>query len=161
LTLDDAEAVFRHFSNGDVTAFMDIDPLTDVAQAQEIISFHVEDTGCRWGLFCRSSAQLLGTCGYHRWESQGDATAEIGFDLAPACWGQGLMREVLPPVFEFGFRRMGLARIEATVELANARCIKLLEGLGFGVESDLRDGLLVYFLTSADPSEHRGTEHDV
>ena len=151
LTAEDADAVYRHFADPEVTAFMDIEPVTRLEEAEEIIRFHVEDTGCRWGLFCRATKILVGTCGYHCWRPA-EATAEIGFDLAKAYWGIGLMREVLPPVLEVGFGRMGLTRIEATVETANVRSIRLLEALAFDREPDRREGLEVFVL---DAGTHR------
>jgi ribosomal-protein-alanine N-acetyltransferase len=158
LTLADEAVVFRHFSDPDVTRYMDIDPCPDVAAAREIITFHLEDSGCRWGLFCRASGILIGTCGYHGWVPTRPAKAEIGFDLAKAYWGMGLMREVLPPVLAFGFEGMGLERIEATVEPENARCIALLEGLGFDVERDLRERLRVFFVEQPGPEPHRPSD---
>lgn len=59
LTLDDIEAVFKHFSDENVTRFMDISPCRDRNEAEEIIRFHIEDTGCRWGIFSKSDAQFI------------------------------------------------------------------------------------------------------
>lgn len=47
LTLQDVEAVFKHFSNAEGTRFMDIDPCGDACEAEEIIVFHVNDSCCR------------------------------------------------------------------------------------------------------------------
>ncbi|WP_331281086.1 GNAT family N-acetyltransferase [Bacillus sp. EB01] len=41
LTLDDCSAVFEHFSDRDVTRFMDIEPCKDLKEAEEIIQFHL------------------------------------------------------------------------------------------------------------------------
>ncbi|TCP52175.1 ribosomal-protein-alanine N-acetyltransferase [Tumebacillus sp. BK434] len=141
LTLDDREAVWRHFASAEVTEFMDIEPCRDLAEAEEIIRFHLEDTGTRWGLFEKDGGALVGTIGYHCWV-QSEARAEIGFDLAREFWGQGLMQEALRPVLAFGFGNMGLRLIEATVEPPNERCLKLMERLGFAREEQLRDGLV-------------------
>ncbi len=146
LTLNDSEAVFRHFSDEEVTRFMDIPPCREIHEAIEIIQFHIEDTGCRWGIFDKQTGQLAGTCGYHCWVTGTAAKAEIGFDLSRAYWGQGLMTEALLPVIEFGYGQMGLELIEATVDPGNARSMRLMEVLGFEREAELVDDLVYFYL---------------
>ena len=142
LTLEDTDAVYRHFSDDDVTRFMDIDACTNVAQAREIIEFHLNDPGCRWGLFYKATGALIGTCGYHCWERDlPQPMAEIGFDLGKAHWGQGLMHETLQTAIPFGFEQMKLTKIYASVEPANHRSIRLLQRLDFRAEPGPRNGL--------------------
>ncbi|MBP3961891.1 GNAT family N-acetyltransferase [Paenibacillus lignilyticus] len=150
LTPDDAEQVFKHFSDPEVTAFMDIEPCRSIREAEEIIQFHVEDNGCRYGLFSKDNGSLIGTCGYHCWvrDEESRSRAEIGFDLAKAYWGQGYMKEVLAPMLRIGFDVMKLAYIEATVEEANVRCRRLLEACQFVREEELRERLIYYKLIS-------------
>ncbi|MCR2807103.1 GNAT family N-acetyltransferase [Paenibacillus soyae] len=150
LTLEDAPAVYRHFSQAEVTRFMDIPPCKDMREAEDIIQFHIDDSGCRWGLFDRETGQLAGTCGYHCWVSGPEARAEIGFDLSTAYWGQGLMGEALRPVLELGFTRMGLERVEATVEPGNVRSIRLLEKLGFHRHEEPVQNLIYFDLKRKD-----------
>ena len=153
---DDAEAVHRHFADERVTRYMDIEALQSVHEAEEIIRFHLRDTGCRWGLFLRADDALVGTCGYHAWEAGEVARAEIGFDLAYAAWGRGLMREALAPVLEVGSGTMGLDVIEATIDPANARSIALVTNLGFEPEPEpaLRDGLRVFRRMRPSPRQN-------
>ncbi|REE83880.1 ribosomal-protein-alanine N-acetyltransferase [Paenibacillus taihuensis] len=146
LTLDDAAAVFEHFSDENVTRFMDIEPCRTIEEANEVIQFHIDDTGTRWGIFNKADGQLIGTCGFHCWVQGEKSRAEIGFDLAVAHWGRGFMREALQPVLAFGFNRMGLDLIEATVEQGNERSIGLLKRFQFEREIELRDGLIYYCL---------------
>lgn len=141
LTLEDREEVFQHFASADVTEFMDIEPCQDLAEAEEIIQFHLDDTGTRWGMFSKETGRLVGTLGYHCWVPD-EARAEIGFDLAKEFWGQGLMQEALRPVLQFAFDKMELGLIEATVEQLNLRSLKLMERLGFQRDAELRDGLI-------------------
>ncbi|MEM9774517.1 MAG: GNAT family N-acetyltransferase [Chloroflexota bacterium] len=126
LTLDDSAALFVHFSDPDVTRFMDIDELAVEQEAINIINWHAKDSGCRWGMFIEG--KLIGTCGYHRLQNN---QAEMGYDLAKAYWGQGYMKESLEAIIDFGFNTMQLGMIEAEVESDNARSIGLLKRLGF------------------------------
>lgn len=71
-------------------------------------------------------------------------------DLAAAYWRRGLMSEAVAAVLTFGFDRMALNRVEATVHTANTASIGLLTRMGFTREGELRERVL-----------HRGTFHDV
>ena len=100
--------------------------------------------GCRWGIYCKETLQLIGTCGYHCLREEECFCAEIGYDLAKQYWGQGIMQEVLEVVIQYGFHNMGLKKIEATVGPENHRSIKLLERMNF-VRDDQMHGNLIYF----------------
>ncbi|PJN54356.1 hypothetical protein PAEVO_10770 [Paenibacillus sp. GM2FR] len=65
LNLDDVEAVYKHFSFPEVTRFMDIEVCKDLREAEEIIAFHIHDSGCRYGLFNKENNERIGTCGFH------------------------------------------------------------------------------------------------
>jgi len=90
LTLQDAAAVCRHFSDTAVIKFMDIEPCKSVAEAKEIIGFHLRDSGCRWGIFDKVTAKLLGTCGYHCWVRGGE-NANLGQSRDRLRFGAGLL----------------------------------------------------------------------
>ncbi|OMF98432.1 GNAT family N-acetyltransferase [Paenibacillus sp. FSL R7-0337] len=145
LTLKDAPEVYRHFRDSEVTRFMDIEPCKDLKEAEEIIGFHVEDSGTRWGVIDRDAGDFMGTCGYHCWYMD-EKRAELGFDLSPGYWGKGFMFEALEPVLRFAFTQMGLERIEATVEPANRRSLALLNRCSFIQEEELREGLIYLYL---------------
>lgn len=146
LTLEDAESVYKHFSDPDVTQYMDIEPCKDIDEGNEIIQFHLDDTGCRWGMFDRETGDLMGTCGFHCWVQGESSRAEIGFDLAKSYWGKGLMQEALQSVIQFGFEVMDLIMIEATVEQGNMKSQTLMKKLSFKREDELRDNLIYFYL---------------
>ncbi|MCH8150440.1 MAG: GNAT family N-acetyltransferase [Planctomycetes bacterium] len=149
LALDDALDVQEQFSDPLVTEHMDIEPCNDLKSAREIVSFHLHDTGVRWGVFSRRPERLIGTCGFHCWDTA-TARAEIGFDLRREHWGQGLMKEAVIAALRFGFSRMSLASMYADVEPLNARSIGLLLRLGFEHQTHMphSEGLLVYELSA-------------
>ncbi|OPA75326.1 GNAT family N-acetyltransferase [Paenibacillus selenitireducens] len=146
LNLSDCESVFRHFSDPEVTQFMDIEPCKDMKEAEEIIQFHMDDSGCRYGLFHRTNGEFVGTCGFHCWVKGIDARAEIGFDLSRRYWGLGLMQEALTEMIKIGFDVMEINLVEATVEQDNVRSQQLLNKMGFSREEELRDNLVYYTL---------------
>ena len=95
--------------------------------------------------------RLVGTCGFNDW-SQPHRWAELGFDLAPAQWGTGLMRRAVAAALEWAFRpeRHDLIdRAHAYVRVDNTRSQGLLERSGF-----LREGCLRSYRVC------RGRAHD-
>jgi [ribosomal protein S5]-alanine N-acetyltransferase len=143
LTLSDVEEVFHHFSDKDVTKFMDIEPCKDIVEAKEIIQFHLDDSGCRWGLFHKDDQAFMGTGGFHCWDQ---SKAEIGFDLAKSYRGKGYMTEAIQAMVKFGFDEMMLDYIEATVEPDNSKSIKLMQKLGFEQAKELKENLIYFTL---------------
>lgn len=63
---------------------------------------------------------------------------ELGYELHPAHWRQGIMAEAIPAVLSFGFRELGLHRIEAVPSAINPPSSSLLRKLGFTHEGTLR-----------------------
>jgi ribosomal-protein-alanine N-acetyltransferase len=142
LTSEDTDFVFRHYSDVAVTRYLlDEPPVTEYAQAQEIVRFYAEPVGAthnRWVMIRKSDQLPIGTCGYHKWDKR-HLRAEIGYDLGSTFWGQGYMTEALRAVLSNGFERMRLHRIDALVYVENDRSIRLLQRLGFKQEGMLRD----------------------
>lgn len=147
LNLLDVESVFKHFSDPKVTQYMDIEPCSNLKEAEEIIQFHMNDSGCRYGLFHKINNEFMGTCGFHCWVQGEEAKAEIGFDLSSKFWGQGFMKEALVEVIRMGFDVMKLDYIEATVEQENIRSQRLLHNMNFTKHDELKDNLIYYTLT--------------
>lgn len=68
--------------------------------------------------------------------------AEIGYALATAYQGRGIMREALALLLPELFAAAGIERIEARCSVENVASQRLLKGLGFEQEARLRS----YFL---------------
>ena len=91
----------------------------------------------RLAVVLRDGGQLVGTIGFNAISPQ-HRTAEIAYDLAPAVWGQGVATSVVNAVVDWGFRHLGLLRIQATVLESNERSIRVLERCAFAREGYLR-----------------------
>lgn len=96
-----------------------------------------ENRGVRWGITKKGEPQLIGTCGIYDW-SKVSRRAEIGYDLDPAQWGEGVMTEALYALLAYGFEAMKLNRIQALIDSKNRRSIRLVRRLGFKREGVLR-----------------------
>jgi len=143
LHMEDADFLFIEWSDPEVTRFMcDEEPLQKREQAEEFLrpfqSPQKNPYSKWWGIGRKADRHLIGTCGYFRWD-QKHCRAEIGYDLCPDAWGQGLMPEALQALIRFGFEEMKLNRIEATVHVENMRSQRVLAKLGFQREGLLRE----------------------
>ncbi len=138
---EDCAAIFCNYTDPQVTEHF-MEPLTDLQQAativEEYIAYHQTGTGIVWAITLKGSPTLVGTCGYEVL-SPYDQRGEIGYDLARAYWGQGIMREALQAVIAYSFTQLALNRIQAYVLTENARSIGLLRRLHFETEGVLRE----------------------
>ncbi len=139
----DAEAVFRIRGDYAVTHYNFGSPYQRIEQAQNLIRAvregYREARELRWGLTLKEGDQsVIGICGYNYW-SRSDRRASVGYDLARAYWGKGLMPEALRAVITFGFGQMQLNRIEADCTAENLASVRVLEKLGFQSEGVQRE----------------------
>lgn len=143
LTEADADEFHAHLADPAVVAFMDIDPHADIAETLGVIAWTASirgtGAGVRWAIRTALDGAFVGTAGYNALIWTRGCRGEIAYDVRPAFWGQRVMDEVLPSVLAFGFRTLGLRRIEAMVTAGNDPSCRLLERHGFEREGVLRD----------------------
>jgi len=141
-TRDDAADMFRIMSDPQVTRYFGRLPMATLAEAQERVQaiqadFQQHD-GVRWAIADHTRDRLIGTCGFWRLVKPHDR-AEIGYELAQECWGQGVMTEAVGAMLQFGFTHMGLHTVEAQIHPANNGSRRVLEKLGFVQEGYFRE----------------------
>ncbi len=89
-------------------------------------------------LIDKKTKEIIGWCGFHTWYTDHNR-AEIGYGLFDDNYkGQGIMSEVIALIVNYGFRNMGLERIEAFVGTNNTPSLKLLKRLNFKKEGLLK-----------------------
>jgi [ribosomal protein S5]-alanine N-acetyltransferase len=142
ITITDANSILGILADDEVTRFYDDGSFTDISQA--ISQIEAWENGfknkrcVRWGIAFKDNPAIIGTCGYygfHSWHMR----ASIGYELARSCWRKGIMLEALTSIIDYGFREIGLNRIEAVTMPENSASIKLLERLGFCNEGVLHE----------------------
>jgi len=101
-----------------------------------------EQTAIRWGLVVREEDRLIGVVNLHAIDAQ-SRRAELGYILDRNRWGLGYNHEALSRVIEFGFRELGLHRLEVEVDPRNERSARAAERLGFVREGLLRERWIV------------------
>lgn len=138
---EDAIRLHAIWTDSLVTRYLVLDPFTEIHQTREMISIlkalYPSGEGCRWALSIPAGQEIIGTCGFHNWKKE-HARAEIGYEMDPRYWGQGLMREAVLAILEYGFTEMGLNRVEAFVTAGNVKSLSFLERNGFIREGTLR-----------------------
>ena len=70
-------------------------------------------------------------------------SAEIGYGLISAAWGNGYMHEALLALLDYGFSVLGLNRVQADIDPRNKESAKSLERIGFKKEGHLRENSIV------------------
>ncbi|KOS60188.1 GNAT family N-acetyltransferase [Lysinibacillus agricola] len=142
LTQDDAEDVFKCFSNEDVTRYYGQEPFVEIQQAENLVKLFsknfAEKRGIRWGIERKGSKEIIGTIGLNLW-SPIHKRAEIGYEIHPDYWRKGYTQEAVTEIVSYGFQHMGLTRIGAVVFIENEASNRLLTKMGFQKEGILRD----------------------
>jgi len=85
-------------------------------------------------------AVLLGMVGLHNIEQEGDpgGRAEIGYWLASAARGRGLMSRAVRVISAWGVDEMGLARIDWVAAVGNTPSRNVVEQCGYRFEGTCR-----------------------
>ncbi|MEY1662560.1 GNAT family N-acetyltransferase [Isoalcanivorax beigongshangi] len=142
LRAEDAPALLDIFSRDEVSEYYDLDTFTELAEAEQLVRVWLRRTeageGLRWALTRSGDDRLIGTCGLHQY-CPSHRRAEIGYELHPDCWGQGLMTEAVQALLAYGFGPLALHRMEAFIDPANHASERLLERCGLRNEGILRD----------------------
>lgn len=79
------------------------------------------------------SSELIGQIRLMNW-SRWEQRAEVGYWIGRSYWGRGYATEAVRLACRFGFRSMGLHRIDASVVEGNAGSMRVLEKAGFRPE---------------------------
>ncbi len=141
LEMSDAQDVLAEFADPQVVEWMDIEPLSHVDEARAIIGWAQDrralGAGLRWAIRDRPSGAFVGTCGFNQIVLERGRRGEIAYDLIRHWQGRGVMATILPAAVDFGWRRLGLHRLEALVTPGNTRSCALLERHGFAREGVL------------------------
>jgi ribosomal-protein-alanine N-acetyltransferase len=143
ITMEDADWFLAHFSTAEIVHGQGFPAPDGIESAREelaryIVELFAQREGLRWGISLRDGDALIGSAGFYDWDRE-VGSAELGYDLAPALWGRGIMTEALRAILEYAFTTMGLNRVQVLVMPRNERSLRLAGRLGFVREGVLRD----------------------
>jgi ribosomal-protein-alanine N-acetyltransferase len=135
-TVDDAEALFEAFRDVEAMRYWTGPPHASVAETRADIEAKDGDPAWRcWAITRRGDDTALGIVAAGE-KRQGNVT-EIGYILAPSCWGGGIAREAVSAVIDHIFAE-GQRKVFADTDPDNAASRGMLERLGFKLEGYLR-----------------------
>ncbi|MGG4398079.1 GNAT family protein [Paenibacillus thiaminolyticus] len=137
----DCSDIMELYSDEEVVRYTPLEPFQSLQDVIREWNWHqsifAEQSGVRWVIEDTSSAKVIGTCGFLQYEKT-HRRVELGYDLAPPYWGRGVMTEVAQRVLAFGFRDIGVNRVEAKIDPENIASERLLLRLGFQKEGVMR-----------------------
>lgn len=90
---------------------------------------HVVPAEWVWAVNLQGSTTLVGAIGLT--PEAGNEVAELGYWLAPAHWGQGIMTEAAKAIISFGLERLGLVAITSGYFEDNPASGQVLRKVGF------------------------------
>jgi ribosomal-protein-alanine N-acetyltransferase len=136
LHVADTEMMFSYASDPEVTRFLPWEPATEVNNVRPFLEDQVGRRERRESLglaiLLRDSDEMIGSTDLMDLKrTRGEA--ELGYLLARAYWGRGLMTEAANLTMEHGFRRLRLNRIRAYADAENQGSRRVLEKIGMRV----------------------------
>ena len=146
MTLEDSADMFAYARDPEVTRYTSWQPHRSVDESraflEHAVARHERGDVANWGVELLADRRFIGTAGYMRWDVA-DRCAELGYAIARAHWGRGLMTEALRAITAFGFEEMLLNRIEARCAAENIGSYRVMEKAGLTYEGTLRERYLV------------------
>jgi [ribosomal protein S5]-alanine N-acetyltransferase len=143
LSIDDADAILKLRADEDVMRYIGKEPITLKSEAIEFIDRVNESLETNYGITWAVALQqepgnLIGTIGHWRLIKE-HYRAEVGYMLQRDYWRQGIMKEALFKVIDFGFNEMQLHSIEAHINPLNIASASILEATGFVREAYFKE----------------------
>ncbi|WP_062061727.1 GNAT family N-acetyltransferase [Aquimarina longa] len=137
----DIKNIHKGLSDPDITKFYDVHFPT-LEAVKEQMDWYEElkknGTGIWWCIYDKVDHQFCGAGGFNSLQQE-HQRAEIGFWLLKDFWGKGIMKEIMPRLFEEGFTTLKLNRIEGYVVSSNIKCKNALEKINFCYEGTMRE----------------------
>lgn len=143
---DDTDAVFSLFSDPEVMRYWSRSAMTEPSEAAGLIVEIQERFEQReminWVIAGHDDDGVIGSCTLFHFSPR-HRHAELGYALRSDHWRQGLAREAVGLALDWGFRVLGLHRVEADIDPRNTGSRKLLQALDFQSEGVLRERFFV------------------
>lgn len=140
-TDDDLENVFTGLSHPGVIKYYGIS-FESLEAAKEQLKWFREleknKTGIWWAICSKDKNTFCGALGLNDIDKV-NKKAEIGIWLLPEFWGKDIMKEVVPPICEYGFKVFDLHRIECFIDSENINAKNGLAKLDFNYEGTMVD----------------------
>jgi [ribosomal protein S5]-alanine N-acetyltransferase len=136
---EDAEAVFAGYAqDAEVTRYLTWPPHTQIAQTQTFIESCIAnwDRGeqFEWIITRRGEDVALGMISLRTQTYK----ADLGYVLARAYWGQGLVTEAARAIVDWALAQPEIFRVWAVCDVRNPASAKVMEKCGMSYEGTLK-----------------------
>jgi len=142
---EDAEAMHACLADPEAMRFWNHAAHTKRIETERAVSRFIDCTpSCYrfWAVADATTDRCFGLVNYHDGHIR-SRRAAIGYIIDPARQHQGIATEAVAAMLDFCFDDLGLHRLQAFIDPANAASHRLVEKLGFTCEGVLRDHLRV------------------
>jgi [ribosomal protein S5]-alanine N-acetyltransferase len=142
ITKADAADLFVFRSDPEVMKYIPRPLANEIADVYPLIEifddFWTKGEKINWGIALKETDKIIGMIGYVKILPE-HYRAEVGYSLTAAYQRQGITREALKRIIQFGFEEMGLHSIEAIIDAENTASGALLLNVGFKQEAFFRE----------------------
>jgi RimJ/RimL family protein N-acetyltransferase len=143
---EDAGAMFAIYADPRVCRYLPWGAWTSIDVAHERTGRYVREMAAGESVCLlivrKQDGAVVGDCTLFNIDAQ-CRRAEVGFALATAAWGQGIVHEAVGALIRHAFEDMDLHRVEADIDPRNTASARSLERLGFVREGLLRERWIV------------------
>jgi ribosomal-protein-alanine N-acetyltransferase len=138
---NDLENVFKGLSHPEIIKYYGVSFQTLEATKEQMTFFadlEKKGTGIWWAVCSADNKIFYGAGGLSSLNKE-HKKAEIGFWLISEFWGNGIMKEAMPLICNYGFDNLELHRIEGFVESENKNCKNAMAKLDFQHEGTMKE----------------------
>lgn len=138
---NDLENVFKGLSHPEIIKYYGVSFQTLEATKEQMTFFadlEKNETGIWWAVCSADNKTFYGAGGLSSLNKE-HKKAEIGFWLISEFWGNGIMKEAMPLICNYGFDNLELHRIEGFVESENKNCKNAMAKLDFQHEGTMKE----------------------
>lgn len=118
----------------DIDDYLDIEMEKQEAYIRNVYSFYGYGL---WGVYSKTSKQLIGRCGIENQIIDGKEEITLSYLLDSRHWGYGYAIECGKAVFEYAKNELDISRIVAVIDCENTRSINTAKNLKMTFEKDI------------------------
>lgn len=141
-TIEDDDEMYRNWASEDeVTKYLTWPTHTDVGVTRMVLNTWIDDYSkpdyYQWGIELKETGELIGNISVVQY-SEEKASANLGWCMGTAWWGQGIMPEAGKAVLKYLFEEVGFNRIAAQHDRENPKSGRVMQKIGMTYEGTLR-----------------------
>ena len=138
ITIEDVDPFFEMDSDPEVHRYLGTQPITNRDQIVQTIHYvrqqYIDNGVGRWAIVDKSTNLFIGWTGFKLVKDLVNNRTnyyDLGYRLIRRYWGKGIATETAKASLTYGFDKLNLNEIIATVNCENAASNKVIEKLGF------------------------------